>query len=150
MSDWLVGDNYTRWQVSQWSLKCYLQAYFLRDFELPLRCIWYRHSFGILGNVELSFRTEVSEQTVGPIFRSSSPRTIVLGVIVCLEASVLNYHSSLRKIPKHQISYFIWRRSFLDFVFKPDYCFVVTSSQYLLTLRSEFQRRRFYSKPPGL
>ena len=69
MSDWLVGDNCTRWQLSQWSLKCYLRAYFLNDFRLPLRCISYFRSFGILLDVELSLRTTFRDKLSVPSSR---------------------------------------------------------------------------------
>jgi len=129
VSDWLVGDIYTRWQLSQWSLKCYLRAYLLSDFRLPLRCIRYLRSFGILRNVELSFRTKFRDQLSVPSSRieqskNHSSRSDSLSRSFGTEHAIL----VCVKSQNTQISYLIWRCSFVDFEFKPNYCFVITSS----------------------
>jgi len=70
MSDWLVGDNYTRWRVSQWSLTCYLLTYFLCDISLPLRCTWCLRSFEISMERRIVFPYRRSGETLGPTFKN--------------------------------------------------------------------------------
>jgi len=75
----------------------------MRDFRLPLRCQSNLRSFGTLRSV-VRFLAEVSAAPIEShrsVLRSAWP--LKMGPMSCPETSVINYHSTLRKIPKQCI-----------------------------------------------
>jgi hypothetical protein len=69
---------------------------FLRDVEEILRFS------GLLLSVEWWFCTDVSEQSLGSIFKGQEVQEGNTGPIGCPEKSVENYHSTLRNIPEER------------------------------------------------
>jgi len=61
--------------------------------------------FGILHIVEWLFLTDVSGQSIGPIFRGRRSRPLQTGPIGCLETPIRNYRYTARKIAKESRSH---------------------------------------------
>ena len=80
----------------------------LHNFRLPPRCEWDLRSFGILRSVEWWYCRRFGTTGRSQLQGSNSPRktawSLNMGRIGCSEASVRNYHSTLRKIPRQRTS----------------------------------------------
>ena len=73
---------------------------------------------GILLSLEWQFRTNVSGQPTGPIFkgqtdcpfhcRLTAARPLKMGPIGCLETSLRNYHSTVRTVQNKELRYLFY------------------------------------------
>jgi hypothetical protein len=80
----------------------------MRNYRFPLRCKWNRGSSVILRSGEWKFRTDVSGQLIGTIFKGQTTWPLKMEFVGCPKTSERNYHSTLRTVASSMVKYTTW------------------------------------------